>query len=97
MTTAGRRPVDDAISPLPREHFGEGLERLQERSGLTWRGLAARTGVNYRDATPLRRAEHSRWGSGRRAIVGLARELHSGYDLETGVDNDNHGHDGDGG
>ena len=39
MTTAGRQPVDDAVSPLP-------TERLQEESGLTWRRLAARTGVN---------------------------------------------------
>ena len=97
MTKTARRPIDDANFPMTPIHFGEGLERLQERSGLTWRGLAARTGVNDRDATPLRRAEHSRWGSGRRATVGLAPELHSGYDLETGVDDDNYGHDGAGG
>ena len=41
MTTEGRQPVDGAISPLP-------LERFREESGLTWRGLAARIGVNDR-------------------------------------------------
>ena len=48
MTTEGRRPIDDANSPLPRGRFAGGLERLQEESGLTWRGLAARIGLNDR-------------------------------------------------
>jgi len=46
MTTEGRQPIGGAISPLPTERSGERLERLREESGLTWRKLAARFGVN---------------------------------------------------
>ena len=46
MTTEGRRPIDDSLSPVPTDCFGEGLERLREECGLTWPGLAARIGVN---------------------------------------------------
>ncbi len=39
MTTERRQPIDAALSPLP-------LERLRKESGLTWRSLASRMGVN---------------------------------------------------
>lgn len=48
MTEAGRLPIDGANCPPPAEHVGGGLERMQEKCGLTWRGLAARIGVNPR-------------------------------------------------
>ncbi len=63
MTKEGRSPIDDAFSPLPAERVGGGLERLQEKCGLTWRGLAARIGVNHR-------AGLSGPGSNRDAVAG---------------------------
>ncbi len=57
MTEEGRLPIDDSISPLPTEHFAEGLVCLREKTGLTWWQLAARATVTERDAT-------LRWGEG---------------------------------
>ena len=55
MTMDGRRPADHGGSPLPTGCFGEGPKRLQEKFGLTWRGLAARMGVNDRAMLSLAR------------------------------------------
>ena len=102
MTTAGRLPIGDAMSrSLPRG-LGERLGHLNERSGLTWRGLAGIIGVAERDAIPLRRVERSRWGPRHRAIVALARDLPGGRDLIADADDDdddcyNHDYDGHGG
>ena len=48
MTEEGRLPIDDANSPSPTERVGRVPEGLREKCGLTWRGLAARIGVNPR-------------------------------------------------
>ncbi len=48
MTEEGRLPIDDAFPPSPAERGSGGLERTQEKCGLTWRMLAARIGVNGR-------------------------------------------------
>lgn len=47
MTEEGRPPIDDANSPSPAERGGGGLEPTREKCGLTWRGLAARIGVDH--------------------------------------------------
>ena len=58
MTEEGRLPINDADSPSPTGRGGGGLERMQEKCGLTWRGLAARIGVNHRAG--LSRADFNR-------------------------------------
>ena len=66
MTEERRPPIDDAISPSPADRFADGPGPLMEKCGLTWRGLAARTGVFLEDFTrrwglPLERATRLRF------------------------------------
>ena len=92
MNTEGRRPIDDSLSPMPTERFGDRLERLREESGLTWPRLAARMAVADPGAIPLRRAERSRTRPGQRGIVALMGELNGGDHL-----NGNYEPEGEGG
>ncbi len=56
MTLDRRLPVNHADPLFPTGRFDERLKGLQEKSGLTWRGLAARIGIN--DRTALSGAEN---------------------------------------
>ena len=63
------------------------LDRLARVSGLSWRGLASRLGVNERGRPGLRPTA----GPGRPLLVGLARELPGGCDSATGDDHNGQG------
>jgi len=63
MNTQGRQPIEGALSPVPAEFCPGGLERFREESGLTWRKLASRLGVNDRAA--LYGAENLRQHTGK--------------------------------
>ena len=47
MNTARRQPIEHAEFPSFLADSRDRLERWQEKYGLTWRGLAARMGVNH--------------------------------------------------
>ena len=88
MTTARFQPIDHAVSLSLPADSADRLEQLKRASGLTWRDLASRLGVNDggrgRDRPPS--------GAVHRAIVALARDLPGGCDRTTG----DGAHDGEG-
>ena len=78
-TNERSRTLDLRPPPFP-EDFGERLEGLKDLSGLSWGEFAERLGVTQRGMLKWRRGGPPS-GAYLWAIIELARELPSGYDL----------------
>ena len=80
MTMEERNRMEDYRPPPWPEDFGERLERLTARAGLSWRELAGLLGVTERGALKWRRGGRPS-GPNFWAIMELARDVPGGYEM----------------